>query len=83
LRLREKLAAERNEREAQRNCRASLEKLAPEEKERAGLLSRLKRYLHWSFPLKWQLKYVLKRKHRIPRKLADIVLRLALKRIGL
>jgi hypothetical protein len=80
--LRQKLAAERNEREIQRRCEASLEKLAIQEKGLAGFLRMLRRNLHRSFPLAMQLKRVWKRKHKIPRKLADIVIRLAAGRSG-
>lgn len=77
LRLRRKLAAERNEQQIQRRCDASLVKLSIQEKGLAGFLKMLRRYLHWGFPLSKQLERIWKRKHRIPRKLADLLMRLA------
>jgi len=73
LRLRRKLAAERNEWKVQRSCEASLERLAVQEKGAAGFLRMLRRNLHRSFPLAKQLKHIWKRKHRIPRKLVDLL----------
>ena len=82
LRLKGKLAAERNERETLRSCEASLEKLAARKKGLPGLLTRSRRYLHWGFPLARLLKRAWKRKHRIPRKLSDVLMRLASGRSG-
>ena len=86
LRLRAKLAVEKNERETLARCKASLERLAVQEKGVAGVMKRLRRYLHWGFPLKrllWKrLKFVWERKHRIPRKLAKILMGLSAGRSG-
>ena len=82
LRLKAKLATERNEWDIQRNCESSLEKLAIQEKGFAGILRMFRRYLHRSFPLAKQLKRIWVRKHRIPRKLADVLMRLAAGRSG-
>jgi hypothetical protein len=82
LRLRAILAAERNEPETLRRCKANLERLVVQEKGLAGFLRMLRRYLHRGFPLKRQLKRVWTRKHRIPGKLVDILMRLATGRAG-
>ena len=82
LRLRGKVAAERNELETLRSCEEHLKSLAALEKARAGFPAKMRRYLHWGYPLAMQLKRVWKRKHRIPRKLAGLLMRLAAGRSG-
>jgi hypothetical protein len=81
LRLRAKLAAERNEREILVSCNASLEKLTDQDKELAGFPAILVRRWHWSYPIRvraWKrLNYVWERKHRIPGKLTRILMNLA------
>ncbi len=81
LRLRAMLAAERNEEKILNNCEACLQRLAVRENS-LGVVERLVRYLHWGFPLRRLLERVWRRKHRIPRKLADILMRLAAGRSG-
>ena len=81
LRLRIKLAAEKNEREILTSCKANLKKLTIQRKGVAGIPTILMRRWHWSYPLRmrvWkQLIYIWKRKHRIPWKLARILMNLA------
>ncbi|MEO8008638.1 MAG: hypothetical protein ABI728_08985, partial [Betaproteobacteria bacterium] len=79
LRLRAKLAAARDERQILRNSDANLKRLAAREKGITRLLTILRRYWHWGFPLrlrvwKW-LNIVWEHKHRIPGKLVKILAR--------
>jgi hypothetical protein len=80
LRLRGILAVERNEWGTLQSCQANLERLAVQEKGHARFKRMLRQYLLWGFPLAMRLKYVWQRKHRIPRKLMEILRRLALGR---
>jgi hypothetical protein len=86
LRLRTKLAFERNEREILTSCKANLKKLAVQGKRFAGIPNILVRRWHWSYPLRmrvWKrLIYIWERKHRIPGKLASILMNLAAGRSG-
>jgi hypothetical protein len=69
LRLKAKLALERNDLETQRSCNAHLDKLAANAKRPGRLHRTLLRYLHWLFPTQRLLKRAWQRKHRIPGKL--------------
>jgi hypothetical protein len=86
LRLRAKLAAERNEREILTSCKANLKTLTAQGKGFAGISTILKRRWHWSYPLRmrvWKrLIYIWGRKHRIPGKLVKILMRPAQRRSG-
>jgi hypothetical protein len=86
LRLRAKLAAERNEREILTSCKANLKTLTVQGKGLAGIPTILMRRWHWSYPLRmrvWKrLIYIWERKHRIPGKLARILMNLAAGRTG-
>jgi hypothetical protein len=77
LRLMASLAAERKEQEILKSCQASLENLAVGDKGLAGFVRNLPRYLHWMFPHRKLLTRVWRRKHRIPGKVMDILMRLA------
>jgi hypothetical protein len=81
LRLRVKLAAEKDEREILTSYKANLKKLTIQRKGFAGIPTILMRRWHWSYPLRMrvrkQLIYIWKRKHRIPWKLARILMNLA------
>jgi hypothetical protein len=86
LRLRAKLAAERNEREILASCKANLKKLTAQGKGFAGIPTILMRRWHWSYLLRmrvWKrLIHIWERKHRIPGKLASILMNLAVGRNG-
>ena len=86
LRLRAKLAAERNEREILTSCMANLKKLTAQGKGFAGIPTVLMRRWHWSYPLRMRVSkrliYIWERKHRIPGKLASILMNLAAGRRG-
>jgi hypothetical protein len=86
LRLRAKLAAERNEREVLTSCKANLKKLTAQGKRLAGFPAILVRRWHWSYPLRVRVRkrlvYIWERKHRIPGKLASILMNLAAGRSG-
>ena len=89
LRLKARLAAERNELDILRSCEAKLERLAIQEKGFAGFLRMLRRYLHRGFPLIMRLKRMWKWlgllwrfRYRIPRKLVDILSGLTAGRSG-
>ena len=83
LRLRAKLAAARDEREVLASCRASLKRLTVEGQKPAGFETVMRRW-RWSYPLRRRLRkrliYVWERKHRIPGKLASILMNLASRR---
>ena len=78
LRLRAKLAVERNEREILTSCKANLKKLTVPREGLSSLPAILVRRWHWSYPLRmrvWKrLVYIWGRKHRIPRKLTNILM---------
>jgi hypothetical protein len=80
LRLRAKLAAERNEQEILSGSIANLKKLTVQGKGFAGFPIMLVRRWHWSYQLRmrtWnQFKRVWMFKHRIPGKLVSVVMRL-------
>jgi hypothetical protein len=86
LRLRARLAVERNEREILTSCKANLKKLTVQGKGFAGFPAILVRRWHWSYPLRmrvWKrLTYIWERKHRVPGKLASILMNLAAGRTG-
>ena len=69
LQLRRKLASVRNDEKARQSCEDSLQALPA----RDGIAATIRRHLHRSYPLAMRLKYVWKRKHRIPRKLLALV----------
>ena len=71
LRLRKKLAAARSDDKNRKSCEDRLQALAAQKK--GGFAAALMRYLHRGYPLAMWLKYVWKRKHRIPRKLMVLI----------
>jgi len=86
LRLRAKLAVERNEREILTSCKANLKKLTVQGQGFAGIPAILVRRWHWSYPLRmrvWKrLIHIWERKHRIPGKLARMLKNVAAGRSG-
>ena len=86
LQLRAKMAVERNEREILATCKANLKELTVQRKESTGFRTILMQRWHWSYPLRmrvWKrLIYIWERKHRIPGKLARILMNLAAGRSG-
>lgn len=80
LQLRVALATERNDTEALRRCQASLGRLSLQGKGRARLTRLLRRYLAAGMPFAAELKHAWNRKHRVPRKLAETLKRLAPRR---
>jgi len=86
LRLRAKLAVERNEREILTRCKANLKKLTVQNGGLAGSPAILMQRWHWTYPIRmrvWkQLIYIWERKHRIPGKLTRILMNLAAGRSG-
>jgi len=86
LRLRAKLALERNEREVLTSCNENLKKLTVQRKGFAAIPNILVRRWHWTYPRRMRvlkrLTYIWERKHRIPRKLASILVNLAAGRSG-
>ena len=82
LELRAALAAERDDTETLRRCQANLERPSLQGKGRARLTRLLGRYLTAGMPVAAKFRRVWNRKHRIPRKLADALKRLAVGRTG-
>jgi hypothetical protein len=77
LRLRIKLAMARDDAQTLGHCKASLRRLAPMQQRRGIEVRSLTRFLARGYPAITQIKYYWKRKHRVPRKLAEFALRLA------
>ncbi|MDO8793552.1 MAG: hypothetical protein Q7J25_02925 [Vicinamibacterales bacterium] len=86
LRLRRKLAVERNERAILASCQANLRKLSVQRKGFAGIQAILMRRWRWSYRLRTRARKRLidiwDRKHKIPGKLARILTDLAAGRTG-
>ncbi|HKQ26520.1 MAG TPA: hypothetical protein VJT81_18895 [Burkholderiales bacterium] len=86
LRLRAKLAVERNEPEILTSCKANLKRLTVHGERFARIAIILVQRWRWSYPLRMRgrkrLLYVWERKHRIPRKLANLLMNLAATRNG-
>lgn len=81
LRLRMTLAAARNDARVVECCKANLTRIAAQRKRGlAGWLKESTRCLARGYPAAMRMKYLWSRKHRIPRKLADLIRNLALRR---
>lgn len=77
LRLRLELASKRNDLQAIETCQAKLAELAARERGLPGLARAVRRFVARGFPAAMRFKYLWKRKHRIPVKLAQFIRQVA------